>query len=116
MKGDVLNMKRKVAIYARVSTEHEAQLSALENQIKWYDDQAAYHPNWTVLDKYIDTYHDKYFEKYADEYIKKYEERELGGVLSQDIHIQSIINQAALDFAKKIGINTKGAYVQSRLD
>lgn len=26
-------MKRKVAIYTRVSTEHEAQLSALENQI-----------------------------------------------------------------------------------
>lgn len=26
-------MKRKVAIYARVSTEHEAQLSALENQV-----------------------------------------------------------------------------------
>ena len=24
-------MKRKVAIYARVSTEHEAQLSALDN-------------------------------------------------------------------------------------
>ena len=27
-------MKRKVAIYARVSTEHEAQLSALENQVQ----------------------------------------------------------------------------------
>ena len=26
-------MKRKVAIYARVSTEHEAQINALENQI-----------------------------------------------------------------------------------
>ena len=25
-------MKRKVAIYARVSTEHEDQLSALDNQ------------------------------------------------------------------------------------
>ena len=30
-------MKRKVAIYARVSTEHEAQLSALDNQIQYYD-------------------------------------------------------------------------------
>lgn len=27
---------RKVAVYARVSTEHEAQLNALENQIDWY--------------------------------------------------------------------------------
>lgn len=30
-------MKRKVAIYARVSTEHEEQLSALDNQIQYYE-------------------------------------------------------------------------------
>ena len=48
------NRQRRVAIYGRVSTEHEAQLSALENQMQWYEDQAKYHPNWTVLDKYID--------------------------------------------------------------
>lgn len=28
-------MKRIVAIYARVSIEHEAQLSALENQVQY---------------------------------------------------------------------------------
>lgn len=38
------NRARKVAIYGRVSTEHEAQLSALENQLQWYDDQVRYHP------------------------------------------------------------------------
>lgn len=48
------NRERKVAIYGRVSTEHEAQLSALENQLQWYDDQAKYHPNWTICDRYID--------------------------------------------------------------
>ena len=32
------NRARNVAIYGRVSTEHEAQLSALENQLQWYDD------------------------------------------------------------------------------
>lgn len=48
------NRSRKVVFYGRVSTEHEAQLSALENQMQWYDDQAKYHPNWDVLDKYID--------------------------------------------------------------
>ena len=36
------------------SSEHEAQLSALENQMQWYEDQAKYHPNWTVLKSYID--------------------------------------------------------------
>lgn len=48
------NRDRKMAFYGRVSTEHEAQLAALENQIQWYDDQAKSHPNWIVVDKYID--------------------------------------------------------------
>ena len=37
---------RNVAIYARVSTEHEAQLFALENQVDWYDDILKKHENW----------------------------------------------------------------------
>ena len=48
------NRERRVSIYGRVSTEHEAQLSALENQMQWYEDQARYHPNWTVVETYID--------------------------------------------------------------
>lgn len=46
--------ERTIVYYGRVSTEHEAQLSALENQLQWYDDQSKYHPNWKVLRKYID--------------------------------------------------------------
>lgn len=48
------NRERTIVFYGRVSTEHEAQLSALENQMQWYDNQAKYHPNWSVLKKYID--------------------------------------------------------------
>ena len=29
-------------------------MSALENQMQWYDDQTKYHPNWKVVHKYID--------------------------------------------------------------
>lgn len=46
--------KRIVAIYARVSTEHEAQISALENQIQYYDDILSKHPEWELYDRYID--------------------------------------------------------------
>ena len=46
--------KRRMVFYGRVSSEHEAQLSALENQLQWYDDQAKHHPNWIVVKKYID--------------------------------------------------------------
>ena len=48
MRVEDRNRKRRVVFYGRVSSEHEAQLSALENQLQWYDDQAKYHPNWTV--------------------------------------------------------------------
>ena len=47
-------MKRIVAIYARVSTEHEAQLSALDNQVQYYDEILSKHPDWVLYDKYID--------------------------------------------------------------
>ena len=48
------NRQRRVVFYGRVSSEHEAQLSALENQIQWYDDIATRHQNWMVLRKYVD--------------------------------------------------------------
>lgn len=47
-------MARKVAIYARISTEHEAQISALENQAQYYDDILSRHADWTLVDRYID--------------------------------------------------------------
>lgn len=47
--------KKRVAIYARVSTEHEAQLSALGNQIDWYKPILAAHKEWTLVgEPYID--------------------------------------------------------------
>ena len=46
--------KRNVAIYARVSTEHEAQLSALDNQMDWYKPILASRPDWTLVGQYVD--------------------------------------------------------------
>ena len=45
---------RKVVVYARVSTEHEAQISALENQVQYYDEILKRHPDWILVDRYID--------------------------------------------------------------
>lgn len=47
-------MGRRVAIYARVSTEHEAQINALGNQIQYYDNILNSHPDWELYDRYID--------------------------------------------------------------
>lgn len=46
--------KRRIAIYARVSTEHEAQLFALDNQVDWYDSIMEQHPEWLLVQKYVD--------------------------------------------------------------
>lgn len=51
---DLSNIERRVAIYARVSTEHEAQLYALENQVDWYNEILSRHENWILTEKYID--------------------------------------------------------------
>ncbi len=47
-------LKKRVVIYARVSTDHEAQLSALENQVDWYKPILATRPDWTLVGQYID--------------------------------------------------------------
>ena len=45
---------RKVGIYARVSTQHEAQIHALSNQLQWYEEEIKKHPNWTIYNYYVD--------------------------------------------------------------
>ena len=47
-------LHRRVVIYARVSTEHEAQISALENQLDWYKPILEARSNWTLVGQYID--------------------------------------------------------------
>ena len=51
---DLFREKRKVVIYARVSTEHEAQISALGNQIQYYDEILKSHSDWQLIARYID--------------------------------------------------------------
>lgn len=45
---------KRVVFYARVSTEHEEQLSALDNQIEWYRDLIKKNRDWVLVDQYID--------------------------------------------------------------
>lgn len=52
--GNILNRQRRVAIYGRVSTEHEAQVNAMENQKAWYEGIAQQHPEWTIVGRYFD--------------------------------------------------------------
>ncbi len=46
------NDKVRVCFYGRVSTQHEAQMNALENQMQWYDSILSDHPNWEKINVY----------------------------------------------------------------
>ncbi|MBO5859418.1 MAG: recombinase family protein, partial [Clostridia bacterium] len=46
--------KRRVVIYARVSTDHKEQLAALENQLDWYEPILKARPEWELVGRYID--------------------------------------------------------------
>ena len=48
----------RVAIYGRVSTEHEMQQQAFENQLQWYEDLLRKNPNWKVVGS-VNTYTDR---------------------------------------------------------
>ncbi len=49
-----MNNKIRVAIYARVSTKHEAQLHAFENQVEWYERFFERKPEWEMVKMYTD--------------------------------------------------------------
>ena len=44
----------RIAVYARVSTEHEAQINALENQLEWYKIECSRHSDWEIVEVYVD--------------------------------------------------------------
>lgn len=46
--------EKAVAVYARVSTKSEEQVSSIENQTRYYKEKIAKNPNWTMQEIYAD--------------------------------------------------------------
>jgi len=53
LKG-VEMQKKRVVFYGRVSTQSDEQISALGNQMTWYNQLLMMHPDWVVVGKYED--------------------------------------------------------------
>ena len=70
---------RRVVVYARVSTEHEAQLSALENQKDWYTDILNTHPTWHLIEMYVDKGITGTSAKKRPQFLRMIEDAKLGG-------------------------------------
>lgn len=48
--------EKAVAVYARVSTKSEEQVSSIENQTRYYKEKIAKNPNWTMQEIYAEMY------------------------------------------------------------
>lgn len=44
----------RVALYARVSTQHEEQVHALKAQQEWLESLCQFRPNWINMGMYVD--------------------------------------------------------------
>ena len=54
MGRSIFDLPLRVTFYARVSTEADAQLNSLENQVQYYTELIQSKPNWTFVPGYID--------------------------------------------------------------
>ena len=54
MGRSVFDLPLRVTFYARVSTDQDAQLNSLENQVQYYTELIQGKPNWTFVPGYID--------------------------------------------------------------
>ena len=54
MGRSIYDLPLRVTFYARVSTDMDAQLNSLENQVQYYTELIRSKPNWTFVPGYID--------------------------------------------------------------
>lgn len=52
--GQQIELKKKVAVYCRVSTDQEEQLSSYENQMRYYTELITRNPDYEMVDIYAD--------------------------------------------------------------
>ncbi len=50
----IFDLPLRVTFYARVSTDKDAQLNSLENQVQYYTELIQSKPNWTFVPGYVD--------------------------------------------------------------
>ena len=54
MGRSIFDLPLRVTFYARVSTDMDAQLNSLDNQVQYYTELIQSKPNWTFVPGYID--------------------------------------------------------------
>lgn len=71
---------RRVAVYARVSTDDPNQTSSYELQKNYYEDLVAKHSNWTLVDIYADEGISGTSLNHRDDFVRLMEDCRRGGI------------------------------------
>ena len=102
------NTIKKIVFYGRVSTQHEAQLMAFENQQEWYNQELEKHTDWELAAP-IETYLDKGITgtqaKKRPGFLKMIEDAERGKfdmVVTREVSRFARNTVDALDYVRKL--------------
>lgn len=74
------NENKRVAVYARVSTDDPNQTSSYELQKNYYEDLVAKHSNWTLVDIYADEGISGTSLNHRDDFVRLMEDCRKGGI------------------------------------
>lgn len=74
--------KRRVAGYARVSTDMEEQITSYDAQVKYYTDYIKNHDDWEFVGMYADMYNQRLIQRLADGSVENGLKRRLSTDLS----------------------------------
>lgn len=97
--------KRRVAIYGRVSSEKVSQLSAMKNQIDWYEMTVSKQPEWVVVGRYFDEGISGTQTKNRTKFMKMIEDAENGKfdlVITREVSRFARNTMDVLEYTKKL--------------
>ena len=92
----------RIAVYARVSTEHEAQVLALDNQLEWYTDIIEKNPNYIEVGRYIDEGITGTSAKKRDGFMRMIRDAEKGMfdlIIREKFHVSRVIPKTQLNLS-----------------
>ena len=95
----------RICAYARVSTLHEAQVLALDNQLEWYTNYIEAHPNYIEVERYIDVGITGTSAKKRPEFLRMIADAEKGKfqlIITREVSRFARNTVDTLEYAKKL--------------
>jgi site-specific DNA recombinase len=113
---NIFDLPLKVVYYARVSTEKDAQLNSLENQIFYYEDFIKKNPNWIFCGGYIDEGISAISATKRENFLKMIEDgnnKKFDLIITKEISRFSRSTLDSIKYTQELLLNGIGVYFQS---